>query len=467
MHFQIRYRSLCHSLLYLALLSGFFACKSALPISSPGELPSPPEPRSSVNVPLQIPAGTLTSLMNSQIPIMLYQIENSSLGNGLEGTLNLRRTGPLTWSAVDSQMIQLTVPLQITGEVGLERTGLGNLIKGKIPIDERFQPTFAIDPVILPNWSVGVESFELIDLGGELGLNLMGMELDLSGVLRKQIQKWAAENLVAKPSVANLKPLVDLAWAQAGKPIVVQWQGMSKAFSIQPTQAKLFDYFDSQGNFNLWLGLDGKINTHPADAAPSRAFPLPNLQSNSDSTNRLEIILPVGVSYEQLDRLLQENLGNRIYRVDKKTTFIPSNFKSQAYGDRIGVEMDFSAEKSNGKQLEGKIFLVGKPAFDQKSESLLFEDINFRLESDSFQARTGAGLKRNKIIRQLEKRAQFPLDEIIEEGLAAIQGRLALQTPLAKFQIQDLKISPSGFYPQSSSFLIYLKASGRVAVDFN
>ncbi len=388
------------------------------------------------------------------------------MGSGIRGDLQLKRNGQISWTALDSQRIQLTVPINVVGEVGLKPKGLGSLFQSKLPLNEDFSPVFVIDPVINPNWSIGSESFELIDLGGNLAIEIVGMKVDLSGLLSKEISKWGKENLSGGKEIADLKTMIDLAWAQVGKPFAIDWIGGNTAFSIQPQQVKLKEFFDADQNYNLWLGLNGKLNAHPADAAPSRAFPLPELSKNDNPANDLEILIPLSVSYATLDELLKENLEGKAFRVDKKTTFFPSNIKTQAFGDLLAVNMEFTAEQTNGKTLSGTLFIVGQPEYNSATQSLVFENINFKMESGSFGAQAGVGLKKRKIIRRIESRAVFPIGDVLAESLGSITERLGLNTPIADLKIADLTVEPSGFYPMAKELVILMKATGSVDVNW-
>jgi hypothetical protein len=419
-----------------------------------------------VNVPLQIPKATLDKIFNSQIPKVLFEEKGLDMGSGINGDLTLTRNGTITWTALDSQSIQLTVPVIVEGQVGLKKGGLGSLFKSKIPINEQFNPVFVVDPEIKSNWDLEIKAFELVDLGGALSLDVLGMKVDLSGLVSKEIRKWSKQNLTGKESIASLKPLVDLTWAQIGKPFQVEMEGVETAFSIQPEEVRFREFFDSSQNFNVWLGLAGKVNSHPATAAPSRAFPLPKLSANENDKNELEILMPITVGYDQLDQLLAENLADKVFRVDKKSTMIPSNIKTRAFGELIAVGMDFFAEQSNGKSLTGTIFAVGKPAYDAENRQLIFEDINFKIESGNLGAQTSIGLKKRKIIKNIERRAIFPIGDIIDESMGSIQNRLGLSTPIADLKIQDLEIMPAGFYPLKNELLIQLKATGKIGVDW-
>ncbi|SFU07550.1 protein of unknown function [Algoriphagus locisalis] len=461
--FLRRFTNLPLAVVFICLIS--FGCKSINPAANPPSSPPPPA-TAGVNVPLKIPKETLNRLLNGQIPTVLLQEKGLDMGSGVTGDLKLQRKGTITWTALDSQRIQLTVPINILGEVGLKPKGLGSLFQSKLPLDEDFSPVFVIDPVINSNWGIGAESFELVDLGGNLGVDVLGMQVDLSGLLSKELRKWGNENLTGGKEIASLKTLVDLAWAQVGKPISIDWVGGNTAFSIQPEQIKLTEYFDEDQNYNLLLGMNGKVNSHPADAAPLSAFPLPGISPNENSNNELDLLFPLAVSYTRLDELLKQNLEGKAFRVDKKTTLIPSDIKTRAFGDLLGIHMDFDAEQTNGKTLSGTLFIVGKPEYDAASQSLIFEDVNFKMESGSFGAQTGVGLKKRKIIRSIERKAVFPIGEMLTESLGNITDRLGLTTPIMDLKVADLSVTPSGFYPMGKELVIHMKASGKIDVNW-
>lgn len=451
------------TIVFIGLIS--FGCKSINPAVNPVSSP-PPNATAGVNMPLKIPQETLNRLLNGQIPTVLLQEKGWDMGSGITGDLQLKRNGTIKWVALDSQRIQLTVPINVLGEVGLKSKGLGSLFQSKLPLDEDFSPVFIIDPVINSNWGIGSESFELVELGGNLAIDVLGMKVDLSGLLSKELRKWGNENLTGGKEIASLKTLVDLAWAQVGKPISIDWVGGNTAFSIQPQQIKLKEYFDTDQNYNLWLGMNGKVNSHPADAAPSRAFPLPEISPNENPENELELLFPLAVSYARLDELLNQNLEGVAIRVDKKTIMTPSNIKTRAFGDLLAINMDFDAEQTNGKTLNGTLFIVGKPEYDAASQRLIFEDVNFKMESGSFGAQTGVGLKKRKIIRSIESKAVFPIGDVLTESLGNITERLGLNTPIMNLKVADLTIEPSGFYPMGKELVIHMKAIGKIDVDW-
>ncbi|MFN4000302.1 DUF4403 family protein [Algoriphagus sp.] len=452
-----------HLTLVALVFSG--ACKSLDPTLNPASVPVPTA-FSRVNVPVEIPVETLGNLLNQRIPPVLFEEKGMDLGNGVIGDLNFSRNGLTKIEGLGNEKFRVELPIRVRGEVGLKPGGLRNLFQSKIPLDESFSPIFLINPEINENWSVGISDFELVDLGGKMSFNVLGMELDLSQMITREIQDFASKNLISNPDLIKLKPLVDQLWNEVGKPVFVEFQGKKMAFSIQPDSLKISESFTPEGNYQINLGMKGKVNSHPAAAAPSRPFPLPKLTPNDKADNSLDIRIPLSLTYVEIDELLRENFANQAIRVNKTTVFRPSNFKSRSYGEKIGISMDFHAEQENGKAIDGELFLVGLPAFDSENQVLIFEQVNFNLKSNSPKAKTAAALKKGKIIRQLNQKLRFPLAEVMEGSLGGINERLALETPIADLKVLGLEIYPAGFYPTLTGLEIQLKATGKVDVSW-
>lgn len=452
-------------LIFLGLTNLLLGCKTLDPFASP-ESEMVPQAYSKVNVPIEVPFETLNNLINQRIPPVLYSGNEIDLDNGVLGNLKLSRAGLIQVEGVDSERMELTFPLKVNGEVWLKPTGLRRLFQNRIPIEQTLQPKVLVNPKVYPNWSLGVSEFELLDLGGKMSVNVMGFEVDISQLIRREARNFASQQLVGRKDLLALKPMIDQTWSEAGKPIFVDFLGKSLAFSIQPDSVKIGEKVNPGRGYQLNLGLLGKVNSHPGNAAPSRAFPLPTLSENKDDSNELEIRVPLFLSYEELNGILKENFENHFIRINRTTVFNPSNFQTQAYGKKLGIWMDFLAIQENGEEIAGKMFLVGLLEFDFEENSLGFKEVDFYLESDSRKAKTAARLKKKKIVRQLNQKLRFPMEDTFESGISGIQERLGLTTPIAKLQVVGLELGPEGFYPGKSGLTIHLMAKGKVKVEW-
>jgi hypothetical protein len=446
---------------------GFLAvsCKSLDPAASL-PLPIVPSTKSSLNIPLEIPFSTLTAVANRETPSLIFRQRGMDLGNGLVGDFEFSRNGKIQLRALDQQRLEVVFPLKIQGEIGLKPGGLRNLLQTKVPINQALAPVFVINPQVQSNWYLGISEFELLDLGGKMALSVLGIELDLSPLVRQEIRRFAKQELTSKPNLLALKPMMESIWNQVGKPIVVYVEGKKTGLSIRPDSVKLREYLQPNKGLHLDLGFQGQVQIHPAAAVPSRPFPLPNIFPNTDASNRIDLELPLAFTYAELDALIQQSFGGQAIRMNKTYLFQAKQFSTQAYGDRLGITVAFTAVSSKGGELTGELFLAGQPVYDPATQVLRVDNLDFVMKSGSAKAMLGTMIKKGKINKQLSQRMKMPLGETIGESLKGLQGRLSLQTSVANLAIQGLQIVPIGFYPTATGLAIPLKATATTAIQW-
>jgi hypothetical protein len=441
------------------------SCKSLDPAASL-PLPTVPTTSSVVNVPLDIPFTTLTAVANRETPSLIFRQRGMDLGNGLIGDFAFSRNGKIQLRALDQQRLEVVFPLKIQGEIGLKPGGIRNLLQTKVPINQTLAPVFVINPQVQSNWYLGISEFELLDLGGKMALSVLGIELDLSPLVRQEIRRFAKQELTSKPNLLALKPIMESIWNQVGKPIVVDVEGKKTGISIRPDSVKLREYLLPNKGLHLDLGFQGQVQVHPATAVPSRAFPLPKISPNTDASNRIDLELPLAFTYAELDALIQQSFGGQAIRMNKAYLFQAKQFRTQAYGDRLGITVAFTAVSNKGGELTGELFLVGQPVYDPTTQVLRVDNLDFVMKSGSAKAMLGTMIKKGKINKQLSQRMKMPLGETIGESLKGLQGRLSLQTSVANLAIQGLQIVPLGFYPTATGLAIPLKATATTAIQW-
>jgi hypothetical protein len=441
------------------------SCKSLDPTANL-PLPTVPKTSSVVNVPLDIPFTTLTAVANRETPSLIFRQRGMDLGNGLVGDFEFSRNGKIQLRALDQQRLEVVFPLKIQGEIGLKPGGIRNLLQTKVPINQTLAPVFVINPQVQSNWYLGISEFELLDLGGKMALSVLGIELDLSPLVRQEIRRFAKQELTSKPNLLALKPMMESIWNQVGKPIVVDVEGKKTGLSIRPDSVKLREYLQPNKGLHLDLGFQGQVQIHPATALPSRAFPLPTISPNTDASNRIDLELPLTFTYAELDALILQSFGGQAIRMNKTYVFQAKQFRTQAYGDRLGITVAFTAVSNKGGELTGELFLAGQPVYDPTTQVLRVDNLDFVMKSGSAKAMLGTMIKKGKINKQLSQRMKMPLGETIGESLKGLQGRLSLQTSVANLAIQGLQIVPIGFYPIATGLAIPLKATATTAIQW-
>lgn len=450
-------------LIFLLLPVIFFSCKSLNPAAVPASILIP-DARFSSNVPWVVPKNVLDRIIQEQVPQILFEQNGLDMGNGIEGDLRFSRSGQVIWKSTNGQKLQLILPIRVQGQLGLKKGGLGSFFKSKVPIDKSFSPVMTFDPEINSDWKLEFREFELLDLGGKIDLNILGFEIDLSSIVQREIRNLVAQSFGAGKALFDLKMLAFTQWNKFGKPIILDLENEKMGFSLLPKEVRFTEFFDSNQNLNILLGFDGLVNSHPGGDFTSIA-PLPAiLKPNSQTQNKLSISLPITVTFAQVDRVLERNIAGRSIQLDSKTTLIGSNFRTNSFGNLISLEFDFVANQESKKPVLGKIFAVGMPFYDIQSQSLGISNVNFKISGTNLGAQTGIGLKKRKIIRQLEKKVVFPLENLLAENLKGIEERLKFSTPYADFKLDEFQLSSLSVYPTKSGLSIAFQMEGKMDI---
>uniref|UniRef100_UPI004047EB10 DUF4403 family protein n=1 Tax=Algoriphagus sp. TaxID=1872435 RepID=UPI004047EB10 len=253
---------------------------------------------------------------------------------------------------------------------------------------------------------------------------------------------------------------------QLGKPMLVEVEGRKIGLSIRPDSLNIREYLLPGKGLHLDLGFEGQVQIHPVSALPTRAFPLPKISPNTDASNRIALQLPFAFTFLEMDALIQNSFVGLSIPLNKNYRLLPTQFRTQAYGERLGITVTFNAVSNQGDTLTGELFLAGKPLYDPIAQEIRVENLDFILKSESAKAVLGTLIKKGKIRKQLNQRLKIPFGEILSVSKNGIEERLSLETPWVKGSIQDLKIVPLGFYPTSTGLTIPLQATGTTAIQW-
>lgn len=421
----------------------------------------------SAKIPLIVPKNILNQIVQDQIPPVLFEKKSLDMGNGIEGDLSFSRAGEAFWSSIDGQTLELALPLRIQGRVGLKNSGLGTFFKSKVAIDRSFVPLVTFDPAISSDWKLELRDFELVDFGGKVDLRVLGFEIDLSNIVGREIRNLAAKKLGTGTNLLDLKPFATAQWSKIENQVFfLNFEDEKLGFSVHPQEVRFQEFFDSSQNLNLLLAFEGEVKSHVKEIFP-RPSSIPYLLNYPVGfENKLALSLPISISFDRLNFLLKENFSGTRIPIDSRTTLSCSNFKTSAFGELVAINMDFVANQGSKKPISGAVFVVGKPFFDMQNKSFRISDVNFKVYGTNFGRQTAIGLKKRKIIRQIEKKVVIPLGNRLDESLGEIEKQFQVPTPYADFKLDQLKISSLFFYPKTAELSILVHLEGKLEVDW-
>ena len=431
-----------------------------------GEQTPLPEAVSTINIPLEIPLKYVEQHLNNGLEDLVYAEKGLNIGNGISTDLEVFRTGNLRLSSNAENKLLVNLPMRLKGELKIAKSIFGQSLSTSLPYDENLSPVISFSPEIGENWDIAINNLKIESWGRSLKYSLLGYEVDFDPILRKHVENVMKNQLSSNGlSRISFKKLITETWNAYGEGFKIGQGDLETYLYTVPQKIKISEQLTEDHKLKLNLGLEGKVVTYLGEKPQTKPSPLPNLYYNEDTTNSLDITLPIAVAYPVFDEYLNQGLSGHNFRVDKETNFIPTSISTQSFGDRALVQMDFTLQRSGRKDLTGELFLVGRPTYDAATEAIRFEDIDFDINSKNILANNASWLKQGQLLALISKQAHFPIGSYIDQARLELQQRGYLSTDFASFRVKRPELSVKGIYVTDKDVRIYLNAKGQMEVN--
>ena len=448
------------------LIFVFSACKSIKPerppASSDRELP---QAISKANVPIEIPLSYIESNLNKDWNSKLFAEKGLPIGSGLTTDIDVTRTGKIALTGLENNTVRVKIPLNLRGDLKIEKKVFGQVLSTNFPFNENISPEISFIPEISSNWDLGIKNLQIENWGRSMKYNLLGFEIDLDKVVKSQLQTVLDNQLsAANLSQFDFKNIAQETWDVFSEPYTIEQDGLEVHFFSVPNKLKVRDEITLDQKLILYLGMEGEVVSKIGSKPIVPKSPLPDIDFNENKENKLELILPLILSYEDLDGYLNNEMSGKTIRLDSKTDMMPTNLKTQKYGDKTLLSMDFTGIRKGKREIKGKMYFAGKPVFDTETESLRFDEPEFDVKSDNGMANIGIRLKKRKIINQIKKMGAYPVGDFLRAARREMEQQGFFETDFATFQVKNPTLDLEGIYNTDEDVRIYLKVIGQMEV---
>lgn len=430
-----------------------------------GETTELPKALSQINLSLAIPLSTIENQLNQNLKELLFTGRGLELGNGLFSDMDITKTGNLRLSTAENGNVRVSLPIFLDGKVILEKKIFGQSVSAALPFKESLTPQISFRPRIDENWDVQIDQLEIESWGKSLQYDLLGYQIDVEPMIKKHVKSIMENQLVTEGlSSLNLKSLAEKAWSVYGKPIHISNDEWKMVLVTTPEKIRVSQNFTEDQHFVLNLGMEGEVFGQSGSMADRKQPPLPKVFPNESTDNKLDMTLPMIITYGAMDEWLTKEMVGNAFRLDSKTQFIPTTFATQSFGNRALVKMDFIAKRANRKDLVGELFLVGTPVYSEEREAIIFENIDFDLNTENFLTNSARWLKKKQILNAIKKQAEYPIGEYLEQALLELNALGSWQTEFASFGLEKPTLAVEGIYTTPEDIRLYLKSTGDIQV---
>jgi hypothetical protein len=450
----------------VGFLSFFIACKSIKPDNPPAPTLTPlPVPKSIMNIPVTIPLVFLEENLNQALSNKLFSDKGLSLGSGLFADLDVTRLGKISLMGTEQQTLKVRIPMNVRGDLKIEKRVFGQNLSTQFPFNENVSPEISFAPEFGENWDLSIRNLQIDNWGRSMSYNLLGFEIDLEPLVKGQLQSVVDNQLQAAGLTRfDFKQMAAQTWEAFSTPYTIEQNSFMVHFYAQPDKLFVSQEVTADQNIILYLGLEGEMFSQIGEIPLALSKPLPPVKANPSKENVVDITLPIVFAYRDLDQIMNEGISGQRLKLDGKTVLTPSHIRSQQYGDKVLLAMDFAAERENRKEISGVMYFAGQPVFDEGSETLRFEGVEFDVNTDNLFAGIGIKLRKRKIQRQIQKLAIIRLGDFLGAAEIELQRQGMLDTDFATFQMHQPKIMVEGIYSSENALKVYLRTKSQMDV---
>jgi len=435
------------------LLVGFcYSCTTVRPKAPQAEyvsqLTKVTEP-SVFNIPVELPLTEVQSQINAQVQPVIYD-DNSLDNNGGDNLIvKVSKRLPLQVTSTDGAL-NIVAPVKVYVKAGWKTEQFGIVI-GKFEdtefdLDVKFSTKIAVDQ----KWTVSTKTTNNgFNWVSKPVISLGGFKIPITSVvervlneqlpsLAKLIDNQVKNNL-------NVKPIVQKAWVDVQKPILVNPE-YNAWLKIRPQEVVMTPISTKGNNLKLTFGFkaitETVLGSQPKEDENDQLPPLRILPTISE---KFQVYLMSLASYDLLKKMASAQLLGKTFEDGKRKIKITA---LDIYGqnDKMVVAVDLEGS------VKGKIFLMGKPAFDPETDELRFDEMEYSLETKNALIKAADWLAHGKFVKMMspylkvsvkdqmaEARRQIDLNlnKVIMKGVI-MKGKLDMMKP------DQLRVTPQG-----------------------
>lgn len=366
-------------------------------------------PESSLRVPIRYPVHRLQDWINRKITGTFVD-KKFALDNHDSLHLKIRKNAniQLSWKG---GVLYYTLPLHISCDYTKIFGGLS--LKTPEPVTTDLVVRMASRVKVDPQWQI-ISHSELLKVvwQKEPVIKLGPFQINL----RKPLEEYLASNkgdlmqqmdAAAKENI-HLKHLVSRLWFDLQKPLAVHKPKPNVWLQFQCHEIKGHLLRNVEDTLVLDLNVSAKTVAYLEPDSMPGYTDLPAFQEKENELDTFRLAIFGEVSFAKANTLLNEKLvGTKL----KKEGYGVTIKHVQLYGSPGGLVV---ALKVKG-DIDGTLYLTGKPYFDPKKQSLGVSDFHFDVQTENALVKTSTDLLQEYLLHYMQQYLELNLSDQIDQ----------------------------------------------------
>ncbi|GEM_PF-797434 len=394
--------------------------------------PPPPPPESFLSVPISITAEEAVRILEDALTNPLYDIKgqtiDQSYGESVADLL-LEKTGRVKVSFAQNKA-SFSLPFRFSSMVSWKGRILGISSSTRKEIFGAGTLHLALAPSVDKNWKLRLNGSVGLEWTRSPSLNVLGQDIGIASLLTDLFNRRSGDLLARAEEEINrsarIKEYAQKEWGELHTPIPL---GSSPELwlAVTPLSVSMPPFSAKDGRLTATAGIKCMLRITAEKPDPLKKSALPPLAPMPPH-------MEPGILLNVESTLSYKALGKYVSSMDFPEVDIPGGGRVKVNevsffgsGDKLVAAADISGKGPVGGAIEGKVYIMGRPAYSREEEVIRMEDADFEERTNSALAKAAAWLARPALLREMTERMVFPLQELREQTSASLAELLREQ----------------------------------------
>lgn len=212
----------------------------------------------------------------------------------------------------------------------------------------------------------------------------------------------------------------------------------------------------------IGLGIQAVAETFMGTKPDAQSLvPLPNLKIVEKLDEKFEVGLVCEITYEQMRKIAMEQVGGKTYEFNNgKQKITVLDMEIYGSGDDLVIGTTLAGA------LNGKVYIKGKPYYDNTSLSLKLRDLDYDVETKNKLLNTADWLAHGKFLKMIEPYFSIPLASQLDEARKMIRENLSGEAMDKKVKLNGnlTELRPGAMFVRPGGVRALIYAKGKLEV---
>ncbi len=423
-----------------------------------------PKLTSVVNIPIEISVSEIENQINAQVPDLIFEDNSLEDNNNDNLLLKVWKRDNIHIEAHDNEFVVI-VPLRVWANKGLKILGMTRFQETTFALNAKFTTHIGVRHDWKVETATLANGYEWIE---KPYIKVAFFEFQITGIVSRilnQEQPRIAEQLDTKiKEQLDLKPFLQKVWQLIQEPLQISQQ-YNAWLRVTPLEVWMTP-LTAQGELvHARVGIKAYTETvigrKPTQATHSS---IPNLQISDQAADDFQLGLTSEISHAAATQIASTELVGKTFDFQNGSRKITIT-SIDLYGNNRNLVIKTGITGS----LNGTIYLVGKPYFNPRTQTIELKNMDFSLETKDRLVKIANWLAHGTLVKKMQENLKLPLHSQLELARQNLQVQLVNKQLMKGVSLNGTldEFSPGEVVITPESIVAVVTAKGKLDIKIN